>query len=37
MQDRALSVLEVIGVAFLAFSVPIFVIIGIIAFTLFQR
>lgn len=37
MQDRAPSILEVIGVAFLALSVPIFVIIGIIAFGLFQR
>lgn len=36
MQDKAPSTLEVIGVAFLALSVPIFVVIGIIAYFLFQ-
>jgi len=37
MKDRAPSTLEVIGVAFLAMAVPIFVIIGSIGYTLFQR
>lgn len=35
MKDKAPSVLEVIGVAFLAMAVPIFVIIGAIGYTLF--
>jgi hypothetical protein len=37
MKDRAPSTLEVIGAAFLAMSVPIFVIVGAIAYGLFQR
>jgi hypothetical protein len=36
VKDKAPSTLEVIGVAFLALSVPIFVIFGIIAFGLFS-
>lgn len=36
MQDKAPSTLEVIGAAFLALSVPIFVVMGIIAYGLFQ-
>ena len=36
MKDRAPSTLEVIGVAFLAMAVPIFVIVGAIAYGLFQ-
>jgi hypothetical protein len=37
MKDRAPSTLEVIGVAFLAMAVPIFVIVGAIAYGIFQR
>ena len=36
MQDKAPSTLEVIGAALLALSVPIFVVMGIIAYGLFQ-
>ena len=36
MQDKAPSTLEVIGAAFLALSVPIFVVMGMVAYGLFQ-
>ena len=36
MEDKAPSTLEVIGAAFLAMSVPIFVVVGAIGYILFS-
>lgn len=36
MQDKAPSTLEVIGAAFLALAVPIFVLVGIVIYAVVQ-